>query len=80
MIFPGIDTLFSALFLKIFRSEFLIQSLISRLSSAQKSNIYISKYKFGCRQPQTNQILTIEAVAIVSWLIKHFAFFYSLGI
>ena len=36
-------------------------------NSARKWNIYIyiSKSKFGSRQPETNQILKIEDVAIV---------------
>ena len=38
-------------------------------------DIYISKSKFRCWQPETNQILNMEDVVIVSWLAKHFAFF-----
>ena len=40
----------------------------------------MSKSKSGCRQPETNQILKIEDVAVVSWLAKHFAFFESAGV
>ena len=43
-------------------------------NNEQKWNIYTSKSKFGCCLPETNQILKIEDVAIVSWLIKHSAF------
>ena len=35
----------------------------------------MSKFKFGCLQPETNQILKITEDTIVSWLTKHFAFF-----
>ena len=46
------------------------------ISTNNKPNwdIYISKSKFGCWQPETDQILKIEDVAIVSWLAKHFVF------
>ena len=38
-----------------------------------KWDVYTSKSRFGCRQPETNHIM--EVVAIVSWLPKYFAFF-----
>ena len=40
-----------------------------------KWDIYISKSKFRCWQPETNQILNMEDVVIVSWLAKRFVFF-----
>ena len=41
----------------------------------QKCNIYVSKSKFGCCQSETSQILKIDLLAVVLWLVKHFAFF-----
>ena len=40
-----------------------------------KGNMYVSKSLFGQLQPETDQILKTEDLAIVSWLTKHFAFF-----
>ena len=73
---PEIDALFSP-FLKISKSEFLIQDLISRLTVNQNEiSVLISNEisNFGCWQSETNQILKIEDVAIVSWLAKHLLF------
>ena len=44
-------------------------------NSESKWNIFISKCKLGCFQSETNQILEIEGVAIVSLFAKHFTFF-----
>ena len=46
-------------------------------NSEPKWDIYLSKAKFGYWQPETKQILKIEDMAIVSWLGKHFAFFFN---
>ena len=61
---PTTDTLFLALF-----EDFQIKVSDSRLdistNSERKWNVYVSESKFGCRQPETNQILKVEDVTIV---------------
>ena len=52
-----------------FSEDFEIRVSDSRLdistNSERKMDIYISKSKFGCGQPETNQNLKIEDVVIV---------------
>ena len=71
-----IDTLFFALF-----EDIQIGVSDSRLhistDKEPKWDTYVSKSKFGCWQPKTNQIFKIDDVAILR-LVKHVAsFFYS---
>ena len=65
--------------LSLFFEDIQIETSDSRLDISinrePKWDIYTSKSKFGCWQPETNKILKIEVVAIVSWLAKHLAFF-----
>ena len=64
-------------FLKILKSKLLIQDLIDISTNRQpKWDIYTSKSTFRCWQPETNQILITEVVAIVSYLAKHLAVFW----
>ena len=59
-----IDALFSAFFEDI---EIRVSDSRPDISTnrKQKWNIHMSKSKFGCWQPETNQLLKIENVAIV---------------
>ena len=69
---PKIDALFLPFF-RISKSEFLIQDLIFRLTVNENGISTHQNLSLGV----DNQILKIEDVAIVPWLVKHFAFFYS---
>ena len=60
-------------FLRIVKSEFLIQDLISRLVMNEYGISIYQNLSLGVDN-QKNQILKIEDVAIVSWLLKHFGF------
>ena len=75
---PKIDTLFFALF-EDFQTRVSDSKPDISANSVRNWNIYIPKSKLGYWQSETNKILKIEVVAIVSWLVKHFVFFYSPG-
>ena len=65
MICPEIDTLFFFPFLKISRSEFRIQDLISRLTVNQNAISIYQNLSLGVGDHKTSQILKIEALTIV---------------
>ena len=58
------NTLF-LLFLRDLKLGVSHSSLYILTDSERKCNICISKSKFGCRQTEPNQVLKIEALAIV---------------
>ena len=72
MISSEIDTC-SLLFLKDIT---IFCSRLDILANCDQHQISIHQnLSLGVVQPETNQILKIEDVAIVSWLAKHFGFF-----
>ena len=73
MICPEIDALFFSLCLKIFKSEFLIQGLISRLIVKKHVSVY-QNLSLGVAT-RKNQSLKIEAMAIVYGSLNTLRFF-----